>query len=95
MLQENETVYTVLRHVSRSGMLRYIDAYVMRNNEPRRIIQVLNEDQLKQVLDMFKYVRDKEGFKISGSGMDIGYHLVYTISQILFNDGYKLKQKWL
>ncbi|QGH72470.1 MAG: hypothetical protein [Siphoviridae sp. ctpQM7] len=49
-LIEGETVYTILRHVSRSGMFRVIDAYVMRSHEgrgnvPVRILAVLTDEQ--------------------------------------------------
>lgn len=34
MLHEGDTIYTVLRHVSASGMSREIDVYLIRENEP-------------------------------------------------------------
>jgi hypothetical protein len=32
---------------------------------------------------------------VQGCGMDMGFHVVYSLSQTLFNDGYALKQRWL
>lgn len=37
LLKPGTTVYTVLRHVSASGMSRRIDLYIMRKGEPRYI----------------------------------------------------------
>ena len=34
MLQPGDTVYTVLRNVSRSGMSRGIDLYMIQDNKP-------------------------------------------------------------
>ena len=33
MIRPGQTVYTVLRHVSRTGMSRGIDVYIIKNNE--------------------------------------------------------------
>ena len=33
-LKKGENVYTICRHVSRSGMLRHISFYIMRDNQP-------------------------------------------------------------
>jgi len=27
--------------------------------------------------------------------MDMGFHIVYELSHLLFNDGYKLNHEWL
>ena len=81
-LKPGDTVYTVLRHVSRSGMYRAIDLYTMRDNQPRRIswsAAALCEG----------YDDRHEAARASGCGMDMGFHLVYNLSWRLFHDGYE------
>ena len=94
-LQKGETVYTILRHVSRSGLTRVIDAYVIRNNKPVRLSAVLTDEQYNKITELFTYDIDREGYIIKGAGTDMGFLLVYRISNALFNDGYALKQRWL
>ena len=76
-LDHNETIYAILRKVSSSGMIRWFDFYVMRNNEPMRITWALCE-----LLD-YKYDEKQEALKIQGCGMDMGYAVVSAL-------GYKM-----
>jgi hypothetical protein len=77
IIKPGDTVYTVLKHVSRSGMYRVIDLYVMQDNQPRRISW-----QAAQLLE--GYDERHEGCKVGGCGMDMGYHLVYKLSYSLY-----------
>ena len=71
------TVWTVLRHVSRSGMMRHIDVYVIRKNEPQYISAY--------VADAIGWRTDAHSgaVKVSGCGMDAGFHLVHSLSYAL------------
>lgn len=81
LLKPGDTIYTVLRHVSRSGMYRVIDLYVMKDNRPLRISG--------WAADLLEgYDRNHEGCKAGGCGMDMGFHLVYSLSYQLFHDGF-------
>lgn len=82
ILKPGDTVYTILRHVTRSRMTRYIDLYVFRDNEPRYLTYWASE-----VLG-WKRSNKYEGIKIEGCGMDMGFHLVYSLSRRLFPDGF-------
>lgn len=92
-------VYTVLRHVSRSGMLRHIDVYVIHDNEPRWISSLIHRAQPGH------YTQAKDGsLKVTGCGMDMGFSVVYNLSSLLYkaddggysHDGaYSLKQSWM
>lgn len=82
ILKPGTTVYTVLRHVSASGMSRRIDLYVMRKGEPRYI-----SGYAGRVLGI-KRSKDHEGLVVSGCGMDMGFHLVYNLSHALFPKGF-------
>lgn len=97
MLKHGDTVYTVLRHVSASGMSRRIDLYTMRDNRPQYL------SGYASALIGWK-LHDKGGIVVGGCGMDMGFHLVYTLSAILFKDnplkdrgysGYELRHEWL
>lgn len=90
LLQHGDTVYTVLRHVSRSGMSRVIDLYVIKDNRP-----VWLSGHVGHALG---YSRDKtwSGIRVNGGGMDMGFDVVYNLSSSLFEgDGYALKHDWM
>jgi hypothetical protein len=88
-LNKGDTVYTVLRHVSRSGMYRVISLIAIKDNQPV-ILDGLAANILPEGYD-----HRHHGCKASGAGMDMGFHLVYELGYALFGDGYALKQKWL
>lgn len=83
------TVYVQQRHVSRSGMLRVLRLYVIRDNELLDITHHVNE-----VL-RWGFDRNRWGVKVSGCGMDMHFHTVYCLSVSLFGHdnrgGYRLK----
>jgi hypothetical protein len=102
--------YTILRHVSSSGMFRLISAIVIVDNKPISIDYLISE------LGVFKQDKKHEGLRVSGCGMDMGSHLIYETSAMLFTDpaeneritserdgvawkrsngGYVVKQEWL
>lgn len=108
ILRPGQTVYCILRHVSRSGMQRVISLHVLFPNDPvirdisttaARVLGLLNDSQ-------------RGGIKIGGCGMDMGFHLVYELGAALWPDGtpephsmrngemdtsggYALKHQWL
>jgi len=88
-VKRGDTIYTVLRHVSRSGMRRTISLFLIRNNEP-----VCLDYTAAHVID-FKLDMQHEGVIVEGAGMDMGFHLVHRLGEALFGDGYALKHRWL
>ena len=88
-LREGDTIYTICRHVSRSGAMRHITFYIMLDNEPFRI-----NAHIADVLDM-KFNKHNDALKVSGCGMDMGFHIVYELSHRLFNNGYHIKHRWM
>jgi len=105
------TIYTVLRHVSSSGMLRVIDIYAMRQGDMVWLTPIV------ETLTGYKRDKKRDGLRVGGCGMDMGFKVVYDFSWAVFptgfryrkgeyhrnnspsprdnNGGYALKQKWL
>ena len=82
VLSPGDTVHTILRHCSRSGMTRAISAVMIDNGESYQI-----DGWVSKVLE---YSRNKkhDGLTIGGCGMDMGFQLVYELSHALFPDGF-------
>lgn len=87
-LKPGDIIYTILNHVSRSGMQREITLVHIVDNEPQYLSY-----QAAKVLDW--PLGKESSIKVRGAGMDMGFHTVYSLSQALFGDGYALKQRWL
>ena len=82
VLSPGDTLHTVLRHVSKSGMTRWIDVYKIENGEMRYLSYWASK-----LLD-YPMSDKREGVKVTGCGMDMGFHLVYNVSRALFGAGY-------
>lgn len=86
-------VYTVVRHVSRSGMSRSISLHVVSmTNDGPEIVDVTGWAAL--VLG-WPLDRRNWGLKIGGCGMDMAFHTVYSLAQKLYStkenrEGYAL-----
>lgn len=91
ILKAGDTVYTVLRHVSASGMYRRIDLYTFQDNKPVYLSGYYAMMQGEEP--------PRDGYKVGGCGMDMGFHLVYSMSSMLFGSadrgGYELRHEWL
>src|SRR3990167_3072685 len=82
ILKPGDTVYTVLRNVSRSGMQRAINVYAIKDGEPRWIAY-----RVAQATG-FTYGERYECLSVGGCGMDMGFHVVSTLSAVLYPDGF-------
>lgn len=76
------TVYCVLRHRSRSGMQRQIGVVVMTPEGPRHPNYAVGA-----VLGLRVNERG-DGVFVNGCGMDMGWHLVFSLSSALYPDGF-------
>ena len=85
VLKPGMTVFTVLRHVSRSGMFRRISPVVLHEGD----IEHLDA----WVADLLGRGRGAacggDGVPVHGCGMDMGFELVYNLSATLFPDGFE------
>jgi hypothetical protein len=103
-LTEGDTVYTVLRSVSSSGMSRTISLKVAKGG------QILDLTYYASIVLGWKLVEvnGSRALRVGGCGMDMGFHTVYTLSSVLFKSptaqydaksnpdaGYLLTQAWL
>lgn len=77
------TVYTNLRHVSQSGMSRVISVHVVKNGAIRDISYLVAK------VTGFKLSNKFDGLTVGGAGMDMGFHVVYSLSRALYPDGHK------
>ena len=93
VIKKGDTLYTQLNHVSQSGMTRHISVRQIKNNYP------LDWTRLVSVALDWKEAKNRfggyNGIKVGGCGMDMGFHLIYTLSSVLYDDGYAIKHSWL
>lgn len=82
-IKPGDTVYTVLRHVSKSGMMRAIDVYIIENGEPSRITWQVGK------ACGYAYNRKHEALTVNGCGMDMGFAVVNDLGYYLFPDGFE------
>jgi len=105
MLKPGDTVHTILRHVSASGMSRRISTIIVSEGRIRDITNV--------VADACGYTLGQNpGLPVNGGGMDMGFHVVYGLGATLWPNGtpephgrrngqpdtaggYALKHEWL
>ena len=80
LLEPGDTLHTVLRHVSKSGMSRDIDVYKLVDSEAIwlswKVARLLDEPM------------HNDAIRVRGAGMDMGFHLVYGIGQRLWPEGF-------
>ena len=79
--------YTLLRHVSASGMSRRISVFVIVDKQPVCI------DWYIEQLGLYKRHNSKQGLKVSGCGMDMGFDVVYNLSSVLYQKGFRIRKK--
>lgn len=74
MFPPNSTVTVLLRHVSQSGMMRAIS--VLHNER--------DVSWLVSRATGFKFNTRWDGLTVTGCGMDMGFHLIYSLSRALY-----------
>ena len=86
LIKAGDTVYTLLKHCSSSGMMRVIDVYVIKKNKPMRLGWTVAKAVNRT------YNRRHEGVQVGGCGMDMGFELVYNLGRKLYPQGFKLRK---
>ena len=92
--QTDPRVYTILRYVSSSGLSKDIS---LKTVEDGQLIDIT----WTSALALGDKVNDRNGqraIRVSGGGMDLGYHLVHNLSMTLYGvenrGGYTLSHDW-
>ncbi len=106
LLKPGDTVYIVLKHVARSGMMRVIAVKILWNGD-------ICDITYHAAVAMGESIDNKrDGVRVSGCGMDIGAALVYNLGAMLWpngtpephgtrngepdsDGGYALKHRWI
>ena len=91
MLKPGDTVYTILDHVSSSGMSRAIRVVVPYVREDGTIDHLHPNYAVGKALGLRHWKRqgrEQAALVVGGCGMDMGFHLVYELSHVLYPDGY-------
>lgn len=77
-----DTLHCILRNVSRSGMQREIGLVLILADGV-----TLHPNHSGAVLTGYRTGK-RDGIIVGGCGMDMGFHLVYSVSRTLFPDGF-------
>ena len=91
MPQEKRVIYCVLRSVSASGMSRVIDFYTVINDRPSYLSGLIRKA-------LGYRMAKRGGLVVGGCGMDMGFHVVYTVASVLYGGnrgGYEIKSEWI
>lgn len=86
MLENVDTVYGIVRHVSASGMSRDIDLYIIKDN---RLVYLTGYASTILGYPMSK----NQGMKVGGCGMDMVFHCVSSLAQAIGRDYKTLKSE--
>jgi len=89
MFPKNSPVHTVVRNVSASGMTRSIS--VLHHEDGSEIIEDVSY-LVRRALGL-QVDPKRGGVKVQGAGMDMSFHLVYSLAQALYGDGYALSNR--
>ena len=84
MLHKGDTVYAMCHHVSRSGMSRHVALYIIHEG---CLLNISHWAALVMGWPLTKSGRS--ALRVSGAGMDMGFHTVYSLASYLFQDGDK------
>lgn len=100
-IKPGDTVYTILRHVSRSGMQRHISLVIFPGGAAPPLHPNYSAGKVLGRRVVNSHGRD--ALTIGGVGMDMGFALVYELGRALFpdgagdenNGGYCIRHEWI
>lgn len=79
-IQSGQKIYTTLRHMSKSGMMRVYDVYIVHGGEIERITF-----SVARVIG-YTYNHKHDGIQVGGTGFDGGDAIVSDLSYALFGN---------
>jgi hypothetical protein len=89
LFSETDTIYCILRSVTKSGTCRSISFHVVDNNK-----NILNINYYISVIVGYKFNKARDGLVVKGCGMDMGFHVVHTLLREL-NAKLTIKHRWI
>lgn len=93
LLKPGDSVYTSVNSVSRSGMSRHISLVIAYNNKDTKRPDVFNITWLAS--RALGWTMKGGCLRVSGCGMDMCFHTVYSLGRMLFPHGFVLGAgKW-
>lgn len=90
-LSPGDTVYTILEHVSASGMSRAIRFVIPKVDADGKPYFLHPNHAIGTVLGLRFHTsrgRRSDALHVAGCGMDMGFDCVYTLGRYLFPDGF-------
>lgn len=102
LIKRGDTVYTIVRNVSRSGMSHDISVIIIKKGHDGKM-RTRNVSGLVGDLVGYRQSRhDVNALQVGGAGMDMGFSVVYNLSCAMFcpvkydhDAAYALRQEWL
>lgn len=86
LIKPGDIVYTILRHVSSSGMTRHISLILIGEDKKPLMIDYL----IVKALGYKRVPMNRgEGVIVTGCGMDMGFSVVYNLSSVLYPKGFE------
>lgn len=95
LLKPGATVHTILRDVSKSGMSRTIDLFLLQPRKDGTVGRYWLSGLAAKAAG-FTLAPNDRGLRVSGCGMDMGFHVVYSLSHAIFADlrGKRILKAW-
>lgn len=90
-IKPGDTVYTLLNHVSKSGMMRTIRVVLLFCSDGK-VSDIHPNYAVGRALGLKHWTRNgrkQDALVVSGCGMDMGFHLVYSLSRVLYPAGFR------
>jgi hypothetical protein len=84
-IKPGDTVYTIVESVSRSGMSRVIRVVLLKTDDQGKPYTLHPNHAISTVLGLPR--GKKEGVKIQGCGMDMGFEIVYQLGKAMWPNG--------
>ncbi len=90
LVKPGDTLYTICDHVSKSGMSRAIRVVlpVTVERDGKQEIDHLHPNYLIAQILGLKQREGKDAMTVGGCGMDMGFHLIYSLGRALWPDGF-------
>ena len=81
-MKDKKTIYSIVHHVSKSGMTRHISFFEIIDNVPYWL-----NHKIADALDM-KFNKLNNALVVRGCGMDMAFNTVYNYGSATKDDGY-------